>query len=177
MGNYRHTALEYGEKYGLILASQTNFIDKYSCPSSHLFLTNVIVCVRFGEIYFEQISPCPVLEWCSTIFLTFHRQLKISGTIFMAPPCNLSAFSVILATFWWNIKLRISSIRWKRGQGGMKALFKGTNFLGQGYIHKLRSHNMLQYHLLIFCCGVELWEFLFGTFHHLPQPTFLKINL
>ena len=62
----------------------------------HLFLTNVIVCVSFDEIYFEQSSPCPVLEWRSTIFLTFQHHLKISDTISMAPHCNLWVFSY----FW-----------------------------------------------------------------------------
>ena len=32
MENHGHTAVEYGEKYFLILASQTNSIDNYSCP-------------------------------------------------------------------------------------------------------------------------------------------------
>ena len=54
----------------------------------HLFLTNVIVCISFEEIYFEQSSLCPVLEWHSTIVLTFQCHLKISSTIFMSPPCN-----------------------------------------------------------------------------------------
>ena len=58
----------------------------------HLVLTNVIVCVSFEEIYFEQSSPCRVLEWRSTIFLTFQHPLKISGTIFKAPPYNLWVF-------------------------------------------------------------------------------------
>ena len=43
----------------------------------HLFLTNVIVCVNFEKIYFEQSSPCPLLEWRSTICLTFQHHLKI----------------------------------------------------------------------------------------------------
>ena len=66
----------------------------------HLFLTNAIVCVSFEEIYFEQSAPCPVLEWRSTIFLTFQQHFKISGTIFMAPPCDLRVFFfILLATF------------------------------------------------------------------------------
>ena len=36
MENCGHTAVEYGKKYFLILVSQKNFIDKYSCPSSIL---------------------------------------------------------------------------------------------------------------------------------------------
>ena len=58
----------------------------------HLFLTNVIVCVSFEDIYFEQSSPCPVLEWRSTIFLNFQHHQNCYGTIFMAPPCNLWVF-------------------------------------------------------------------------------------
>ena len=85
---YGHKAVEYGVKYNLILVSQTIFIHKYSCPScilrtllkNHLFLTNVIVFGSFENIYLEQCSPRPILEWRSTTFLTFQHHLKISST-------------------------------------------------------------------------------------------------
>ena len=72
----------------LILVSQTIFVDKCSCPScilrtllkNHLFLTNVIVFGSFKNIYLEQCSPRPILEWHNTTFLPFQHHLKISST-------------------------------------------------------------------------------------------------
>ena len=82
--SYGHKAVEYGVKYNLILVSQTIFIDKYSCPScmlkNHLFLTKVIVFGSFKNIYIEQCSLRPILEWRNTTFLTFQHHLKISST-------------------------------------------------------------------------------------------------
>ena len=54
-GIYGNKAVEYGEKYCMLLESQTTFIVKYSCPSiilwtllkNHIFLTNVIVFTSF----------------------------------------------------------------------------------------------------------------------------------
>ena len=43
----------------------------------HLAFTHMIVCVSFEEIYSEQSSPCPVLEWRCTIFITFQLHIKI----------------------------------------------------------------------------------------------------
>ena len=85
---YGHKAVEYGVKYNLILVSQTIFIEIYSCPScilgtllkNHLFLNNVIVSGSFENIYLEQCSPRPILEWRSTTFLNFQHHLKISST-------------------------------------------------------------------------------------------------
>ena len=85
---YGNKVVEYGVKYNLILVSQTIFIDKHSCPScvlrtllkNHLFLTNVIVFGNFENMYLEQCSPRPILEWRSTTFLTFQQHLKISST-------------------------------------------------------------------------------------------------
>ena len=76
---YGHKAVEYGEKYCMILESQTTFIVKYSCPScilqtllkNHISHTNVIVFTRFEKIYLEQGPPRPILEWHSTTFLIF----------------------------------------------------------------------------------------------------------
>ena len=94
---YGHKAVEYGVKYNLILVSQSIFIDKYSCPScilrtlleSHLFLTNVIVLGSFKNIYLEQCSLRPILEWRSTTFLTFQHHLKISNTAWFFQGTNL----------------------------------------------------------------------------------------
>ena len=85
---YGHKAVEYGVKYNVILVSQTIFIDKYSCSpcilrtllKNHIPLTNVIVFGRFENMYLEQCSPRPILEWHSTTFLTFQHHLKISST-------------------------------------------------------------------------------------------------
>ena len=88
MESYGHMAVGYGDKYCFDFGVTNKFYWQiflsilYS--EDQLFLTNVIVCVSFEKIYFEQISPRPVLEWHSTIFLTFQHHLKISGTIFMA---------------------------------------------------------------------------------------------
>ena len=85
---YGHKAVVHGVKRNLILVSQTIFIDKYSCPScilrtllkNHIFLTNVIVFWGLKNIYLEQCSPRPIIEWRSTIFLTFQHHLKMSST-------------------------------------------------------------------------------------------------
>ena len=69
------------------------------CSEDNLFLTIMIVGISFEKICFEQSSPHHVLEWHSTIFLTFQHHLKISGTILMAPPFNLWVFFLLLATF------------------------------------------------------------------------------
>ena len=49
----------------------------------------------------------------------------------------------------WNVKLRISSIRWKRGQGGMENFIQceGLVFMVTGIL-KTRFHIILQYNLL-----------------------------
>ena len=91
MESYGHMGVECGAKYCFILVSQ-KFLLTNILVHPVFFLTNVIVCVSFEKIYFEQSSPCPVLEWRSTIFLTFQHHLKIPSTISMSSPCNLWVF-------------------------------------------------------------------------------------
>ena len=83
----------------------------------HPFLTNVIACVSFEDIFSEQSSPVP-FSW---------HHLVICGCLFiiLATSCLQDACFLIVHLDKWNIKLVISSIRWERGQGGFEALFKG----------------------------------------------------
>ena len=97
MERFGHTAVEYGDKYCLILVSQTTFSDKYSCASYILKTTSfslmwlfVLALKRYilsrvlNVLFYNGAAP------------SFQLHPKISGTIFMAPPCNLCVFCFIL---------------------------------------------------------------------------------